>query len=84
MTDKQIAVSGDWALASDSVQWVLQRSRYKDNRLNWRPVSFVRTSKDILARCMREKGTPPADAERLLDGLLDHFEDAPERELDLV
>jgi hypothetical protein len=64
--DKQFRVSGRWALASDGVQWVLQ--------LNGGSVSFIHTTKDLLARCMREKGTPPDDADRLLDGLPDTFD----------
>jgi len=41
----------------------------------WRSISFVASTGDILARCMREGGCPPADAERLLAGLPPTFEE---------
>jgi hypothetical protein len=69
--DKRFRVVGDWSLASDGIQWVLQR--------NGQALSFVRTTKSILARCMVEKETPPDIAERLLDGLPDDFEAWHER-----
>ena len=70
MSERQFAISGRWALAADSLQWMLQR---RDGQ-QWRSVSFVSSTKDILARCMREKGCPPAYAERLLAGLPSTFE----------
>jgi hypothetical protein len=63
--DTQFRTFGRWALASDPLQWLLQRR----NGDQWRPVSFVRSTMEILARCMHEKGTPADDAKRLLDGL---------------
>jgi hypothetical protein len=39
----------------------------------WRGVSFVSSSKDILARCMREKGVPASAAAAVLAGLPDTF-----------
>jgi hypothetical protein len=73
--DRQFACSGRWALASDGVQWILQRLREKGGRSGWRPVSFVHSTKAVLARCMKEKGVPPVDARRLLDGVPDQFHD---------
>jgi hypothetical protein len=70
MADQVFATSGDWALASDGVQWILQR-RYDTG---WRNVSFVRSTRDVLARCMREKGVSVFDARSLLSGLPDTFE----------
>lgn len=67
MSDKIFRVSGDWSLASDPLQWILMRKTH--------PVSFVRSTKEILARCMRDKGTPPEDAQRLLDGLPATFDE---------
>jgi hypothetical protein len=73
MTDQVFAVSGDWSVASDGIQWILQRSR--SQRLGgWKPVSFVRSTRDILARCMREKGTDEDTAAQLLSGLPDTFD----------
>src|SRR5512133_2946385 len=75
MTDRQFVTAGQWALASDGVQWVLQRRRQKNGDTNWRPACFVRSTRDILARCMREKGIPGSDAEWLLAGLPPTFDE---------
>lgn len=71
MTDRVFATAGDWALASDGIQWILQR-RYANS---WRTVWFVRSTKDILARGMREKGVEVPDAQKLLSGLPDTFDE---------
>jgi len=70
MTDRVIA--GDCALGADELQWILFR-RQKGNT-PWRGVSFVRSSRDILARCMREKGVDVDTARLLLSGLPDTFD----------
>ena len=63
--DNLVTTSSDWAIASDGIQWILR------NRHNgWqRPVSFVHSTKDILARCMNEKGVHPETAGELLKDL---------------
>ena len=43
MTDQIFAVVGDWAVASDGIQWILQRRQ----GVQWRAVSFVRSTGDI-------------------------------------
>jgi hypothetical protein len=76
-TDRQFRVSGKWALASDGVQWILQRRRGKV----WEALKFVRSNKAHLAHRMKGLAVPPDDAERLLDGLPDTFDEwrlAPE------
>jgi len=84
MTDQTFAVAGDWAVASDGVQWILQRRRMGSQQ-GWRPVSFVRSTRNILARCMREMGVGVDTARLLLSGLPDTFdqwkttESSPER-----
>jgi hypothetical protein len=70
--DKLFRVSGRWALASDELQWILLRQKGPER---WQGVSFVRSTRDVLARCMREKGTPTDDARRLLDGLPATFDE---------
>lgn len=70
--DKLFRTSGRWALASDGLQLILLRQQGQEK---WRGVSFVRSTKDILARCMREKRTPADDARRLLDGLPNTFDE---------
>jgi len=69
--ERQFAISGRWALAADSLQWMLQRRAGQ----RWQSVSFVSSTRDVLVRCMREKGCPPADAERLLAALPSTFEE---------
>jgi hypothetical protein len=67
--DRQFAVSGEWAIATDGIQWILQKRNKavdRNGRPVWRSVSYVRSTKDVLARCMREKGTPPEHATTLL------------------
>jgi hypothetical protein len=79
MTDRIFAVSGDWALGSDGIQWILYRRRSKE-RGGWHGISFVRSERDILARCMREKGCCGEDREVLLRGLpptFDEWKNAP-------
>jgi hypothetical protein len=74
MADRQFVIAGKWALAADRLQWMVQRRHMNKGQPVWHSVSFVST-KDILARCLREKGCPPADAERLLAGLPATFEE---------
>jgi len=73
MADRQFVIAGKWALAADRLQWMVQRRHMNKGQPVWHSVSFVST-KDILARCLREKGCPPEDAERLLAGLPSTFE----------
>ena len=71
-----IAISGNWSVTTDGLQWILRRRTGTDRRTGkpvWESVSFVRSTKDILALCMREKGTPPEDARKLLAGLGERF-----------
>jgi hypothetical protein len=75
MINNQFAVSGRWALASDGHQWMLQRHRLRNGKIVWDSLSFVKSTSDILARCMREKGCPPDDADRLLAGLPSTFDE---------
>jgi hypothetical protein len=72
-----LAVSGEWSVASDGLQWILCKRRGRADRRTgqpqWDGVSFVRSTRDILARCMREKGCPPEDAARLLAACGERF-----------
>jgi hypothetical protein len=72
-TDRQIAVCGDWAVAADPLQWILQRRYVSKGQPAWRAVSFVSSHKAILERVMREKGVPPEDARHLLKDLPSTF-----------
>jgi hypothetical protein len=69
MTDRVFATAGNWAVASDGIQWSLCYRCNDRGRVYWRPVSFVRSTKDVLARCMREKGVVADVARQLLAGL---------------
>jgi hypothetical protein len=75
MADRQFVISGKWALAADRLQWMVQRRYLSRGEIKWQSISFVASTKAVLARCLREKGCPPADAERLLAGLPSTFEE---------
>ena len=75
MADRQFAISGKWALAADRLQWMVQRQYLHKGEIKWQSVSFVSSTKDVLARCLREKGCPPADAARLLADLPPTFKE---------
>jgi hypothetical protein len=64
-------INDNWAIGADNLQWVLLRHRTGPHP--WYGVSFVSSTKEILARCMREKGVPADDAQLALDGLPDTF-----------
>jgi hypothetical protein len=63
-----------FALGADDLQWILYRASRHDpdmtNSHHWHGVSFVRSTKDILLRCMRENGCKPSDeAQATLDAM---------------
>jgi len=68
MSERQFAVSGDWALGADNLQWILYRNDHRKSG-SWTPLSFVSSERTILERCMREKGCPENDRAGLLVGL---------------
>jgi len=63
--ETKFITSSGWALASDGIQWILQR-RYNGQQ---KSVAFVRSSRGILARVMNEKGVAPKTANELLETL---------------
>lgn len=76
-----LRLNAKFALGADDLQWILYRSRREapsplDAPLKfgrgseWLPVSFVRSSKDILFRCMREKGCKPCDEAKVALAML--------------
>jgi hypothetical protein len=68
MTDRIFAVSGNWALGADRLQWILYR-RQSSKSHPWIALSFVSSTREILARCMREKDVPKPATEVLLANL---------------
>ena len=75
LNDRQFRTAGEWALASDGIQWILQRQRQKNDEISWRPVAFVRSTRDILARCIRERNVPAEHSKQLLAGLPPTFDE---------
>jgi hypothetical protein len=73
MTDHVLVIAGDWAVGADELQWMLMRRHKRKTGDSWDPVSFVSSTRDILARCMREKGVEDGTASLLLSGLPDTF-----------
>lgn len=63
--DKTFCDVENWALATDGIQWVVQRRRGEQ----WEALSFVRSSRDVLTRCLREKGAPASVIKHLCRGL---------------
>jgi hypothetical protein len=53
MSDQVLATAGRWSVASDDVQWILRSGQHA--------VSFVHSTREVLARCMREKGVSGAE-----------------------
>src|ERR1700746_2568008 len=72
-SERQVVVSGDWAVGADSFQWILYRRSSKRTG-QWQPISFVGSTRAILERCMREKGCPAGCQGILLAGLLPTFD----------
>lgn len=75
MTDRVFAISGDWAVASDGIQWMLMKRHHRKQGDSWDGVSYVHSTRDILARCMREKGVDEGTAAQLLSGLPETFDE---------
>lgn len=71
MKDVQYIIYNNWALASDGLQWILQRRYGK----TWKALSFVRSTKDILERCMREKGMEVSSRDYFLARLPSTFDE---------
>ena len=69
--ERRFAVSGDWALGADNLQWILYRRKAKTG---WRAVSFVASTRQVLERCIRGGGCKPSTAKNLLAGLPDTFD----------
>jgi hypothetical protein len=57
------------------VQWILYRKHRRKSGDTWDGLSFVSSTKDILARCMREKGVPEDGRAILLVGLPPTFDE---------
>jgi hypothetical protein len=74
-SERILATIDGWAVASDGIQWILLRQRSRKTGPFWNPVSFVRSTRDILARCMREKGVDERSARFLLSGLPPSFDE---------
>jgi hypothetical protein len=74
MTERIFTTAGDWALGADSLQWILYKRR-SQARGGWAGVSFVHSTRDILARCIHEKGCKEETARNLLAGLPGTFDE---------
>lgn len=61
---------GDWAVVADNAQWMLQRFWGR----KWYTISYVRSTRDVFARCMQEAGAPPEVQAQLLEGIPSTFD----------
>lgn len=66
-----LRINDRWQLGADRLQWILRRRHGG----RWRDVSFVSSTRDVLARCMREWCVPTEDAKRSLDRLPSTFKE---------
>ena len=68
-----LQLSNNWRLASDPLQWVIQRRGSFDPKTGerrWNAVSFVATRRDVLFRVLRElEAEVSPDAQAALDDL---------------
>jgi hypothetical protein len=47
------------ALGADGLQWILYKAHPRRGAVTWDPASFVRSTKAVLLRCIREAGCKP-------------------------
>jgi hypothetical protein len=73
--DTVLATSGDWQISTDNIQWIVRKRRSMKGADVWQGISFVHTTSDIMARCLKEKGCPPEDAAKLLAAISARFAD---------
>jgi hypothetical protein len=60
MTDRIFLTLNDkFALGYDDLQWILFRAHRRHDRVTWDGISFVRSTKAILERCIEECGCKP-------------------------
>jgi hypothetical protein len=66
-----------FALGADDLQWILYAIHpRKGQPATWDGISFVRSTKDILLRCIREKGCQPTvEAQVALDAMPPTFDE---------
>jgi len=69
--DIQIRIVDRWALASDGVQWVVQKQAGD----SWVALKFIRSTKHTLEWSMGRAGVPCHIRERLIEGLPDTFDE---------
>jgi hypothetical protein len=72
MTERIFRKCGKWALGADAAQWILYKQvkeRRNADQIGWHGISFVSSDREILARCMVEKGCEASTAIILLEGL---------------
>jgi hypothetical protein len=71
-----LRLNEDFALGSDGLQWILLRRHPRQGKSDtWDGVSFVRSTKEILLRCMREKGCfPDGTAAKAIEAMPDSFD----------
>ncbi len=64
------------ALGYDRLQWMVMKARNRRGQREWRPVSFVISTKAVLLRCIAENGAQPTpEAQVRLDALPDTFKE---------
>jgi hypothetical protein len=75
MSDRHLFdLAPGWALGYDERQFMVMKGRQKNGTQIWRPVSFVASTKLVLARVISEHGIVPTPAaQKALDQLPERF-----------
>lgn len=72
--NRVISRAKGWAVTSDGVQWMLARDYIVRGRQYYAPVAFVRSERDVLVRCMVERGLRPSIIKSLTKTLPETFD----------
>ena len=72
----RLDIAPGWALGADTQQWMVLRAKIYRAGVEWRPVSFIGSTKTVLLLTLREIGvTPTPRGQAALDALPDRFLD---------
>jgi hypothetical protein len=52
---KPIQLSTNWRIATDPMQWHVQKRKKTKKGYDWKSLAFIGSNKEILLRCLQEK-----------------------------
>jgi hypothetical protein len=69
-------IADKWAIGWDTRQWLLQKAKIRGGEREWQPVIYIASTKEVLGRCIHEKGcTPDAAGEVFIASIPESFSD---------